>query len=222
MDERTRALVTLSSSLARGSRGEWREHMTRALETCSAAEIEETILQSCLFLGYPTALQALAVWREVSEQPASVEEWVDLKVWLERGEDVCASVYGGQYERLRENVVRLHPDIERWMLMEGYGKVLGRPGLDLKTRELCIVALLASQEAPHQLFSHLRGALQTGSTVAEIDDVVMSVSRSLPSDRAQQARQLWTELRANKQLKSESEGPDELRPAEPEDQAPIW
>jgi 4-carboxymuconolactone decarboxylase len=94
-------------------------------------------------------------------------------------------------------------------VLEGYGKIIGRPGLDLKTRELCIIALLASQEAPHQLFSHLRGALQTGSTVAEVDEVVMSVVRSLPTDRAQQARQLWSELRARKQQRAEEEVPSE-------------
>ncbi len=208
MDERTRALVALSASLARGSRGEWREHITRALESCSAAEIEEAILQSYLFLGFPITLQALATLREVTEQPASVEPWIDIAVWRERGEDVCSDVYGGQYERLRENVVKLHPDVEQWMLLEGYGKVIGRPGLDLKTRELCIIALLASQDAPHQLFSHLRGALQTGSTLAEVDEVVMSVARSLPTERAQQARQMWSELRAERQLEKEPDADD--------------
>jgi 4-carboxymuconolactone decarboxylase len=208
MDERTRALVALSASLARGSRGEWREHIMRALESCSAAEIEEAILQSYLFLGFPTTLQALATLREVTEQPASVEPWIDIAVWRERGEDVCSDVYGGQYERLRENVVKLHPDVEQWMLLEGYGKVIGRPGLDLKTRELCIIALLASQDAPHQLFSHLRGALQTGSTLAEVDEVVMSVARSLPTERAQEARQMWSELRAERQLEKEPDADD--------------
>jgi 4-carboxymuconolactone decarboxylase len=198
MDDRTAALVALSASLARGSRGEWREHMSRALQCCAAAEVEEAILQSYLFLGYPTTLQALAVWREVSVEPASIEPRADAESWRARGETVCAAVYGGQYERLRENVVRLHPDVEQWMLVEGYGKIIGRPGVDLKTRELCIIALLASQEAPHQFYSHLRGALQTGSTVAEVDEVVMSVVRSLPSDRAAQARQLWSDLRARK------------------------
>jgi 4-carboxymuconolactone decarboxylase len=210
MDERTRALVALSASLARGSRGEWRDHMTRALQVCSAAEVEEAILQSYLFLGYPVALQALAVWREVVAEPASVEHAADATMWRGRGEEVCTAVYGGQYDRLRENVVRLHPDVEQWMLLEGYGKIIGRPGLDLKTRELCIIALLASQEAPHQLFSHLRGALQTGSTVSEVDDVVLSVVRSLPTERAQQARQQWSELRARKQQKTDDEVESEV------------
>ena len=52
----------------------------------------------------------------------------------DRGEEVCRTVYGGQYEGLRRNVRDLHPDMERWMVVEGYGKVLGRPGLDPQRR----------------------------------------------------------------------------------------
>src|SRR5262245_719720 len=203
MDDRVRALVTLSSSLASGSRGEWREHLTRALDACSPTEIEETILQSYLFLGYPIALQALSLWRDVLPEPASVESSITAKTARTRGEKVCATVYGGQYRRLRTNVLRLHPDVEQWMLTEGYGKVLGRPGLDLKTRELCVIGLLAAQDAPHQLYSHLRGALNAGASVAEVDEVVMAVVRSLPSERAQKARQMWSELRSRRAERSE-------------------
>ena len=49
------------------------------------------------------------------------------------------------------------------MLAEGYGKVLGRPGLALEVRELCIVAILAGQDAAPQLYAHLRGALNVGA-----------------------------------------------------------
>jgi 4-carboxymuconolactone decarboxylase len=51
----------------------------------------------------------------------------DAALWRARGQEVCRAVYGGQYPRLRENVRDLHPDMERWMVEEGYGKVLGRP-----------------------------------------------------------------------------------------------
>jgi hypothetical protein len=50
------------------------------------------------------------------------------------------------------------------MIVEGYGKVLGRPGLDAgDVRELCIVALLAVAGRAAQLYSHLRGALNAGA-----------------------------------------------------------
>ncbi len=203
MDDRTRALIALSSALARRARGEWREQLTGALAVCTPVEVEEALLQSFLFVGYPTVLQAFAVWRDLMAEPASVEGDTQAHTWRKRGEDVCATIYSGQYERLRENVIRLHPDIEQWMLTEGYGKVLARPGLDLMTRELCIIALLAAQDAPQQLYSHLRGALHAGATPGEVDEVVLSVVRSLPPEHAQQARQLWAELRARKTAEKE-------------------
>ncbi len=55
---------------------------------------------------------------------------------------------------------------------KGYGKVLGRPGLDLATRELCIVALLAVLRTPRQLYSHLRGALNAGAPPPEMEEVL--------------------------------------------------
>lgn len=198
MDERQRALVELSAALARGSRGEWRGCMSRALSAASPAEVEETILQSYLFLGYPTVLQALGVWRELHPEPASVEGVLDNDSWQERGTEVCSTIYGGQYDKLRSNVTTLHPDVEGWMLREGYGKVLARPGLDLPTRELCIIALLASQDAEQQLYSHLRGALNAGASIAEVEDVVNIACSALPRERSQRTRAVWTELRAKR------------------------
>jgi 4-carboxymuconolactone decarboxylase len=60
------------------------------------------------------------------------------------------------------------------MLVEGYGKVLGRPGLSLRRRELCIVAMLARQgrRVERQLYSHLRGALNAGASRAEVDEAL--------------------------------------------------
>lgn len=193
-----RALVELSAALARGTRGEWRGAMTRALASATAAEVEETILQSYLFLGYPAALQALGVWRDLQPDPASVEGPGDPEQWRKRGNEVFEIVYGHSYDKLTENVTQLHPDLVNWMLTEGYGKVLARPALDLKTRELCIVALLAPQDAIQQLHSHLRGALNAGATITEVDDAVASAISSAPRERAQAARTLWAELRSKR------------------------
>ena len=87
MDERTRALIELSSAIARGARGEWRERMTAALQVTQPEEIEETILQSYLFLGYPTTLQALGVWRDLMSEPSSVEPATRMTEWRKRALD---------------------------------------------------------------------------------------------------------------------------------------
>ena len=101
---------------------------------------------------------------------------------------MCAAVYGANYAKLRENVRGLHPDVDGWMVTGGYGRVIGRPGLDLKTRELCIAALLAVWKVPRQLHSHLRGALNAGALVEEVDAAVEIACGFLEPDEAAEVR----------------------------------
>lgn len=199
MNEAERRLVQLSAAVAtRETR-----HIARALDEAaagaSAAEIEEALLQVYLFLGYPTALEAMRLWRErggAGESP-SVRAADDPAEWRARGERVCARVYGRQYARLRESVARLHADLEQWMLVEGYGKVLGRPGLALRVRELCIVAILVVQWAPRQLYAHLRGALNAGAAPQECEEAIALAAAYAPQAQAP-ALEVWNELSAPK------------------------
>ncbi len=196
MTPATAALVRLSAALGSGQDDE----LARAIDVAAAdaprEQAEEVLLQSYLFLGYPAALRALGAWRErVGGQAARTAPPEERADWRARGEQVCERVYGGAYGRLRANVARLHPDLERWMLEEGYGKVLGRPGLELRERELCIVALLAGLNAPHQLHSHLRGALNAGATPLEVEQALELAAAALPAERIEAARALWQRVR---------------------------
>jgi 4-carboxymuconolactone decarboxylase len=189
-------LVRLSAALAtRDARG-----LEVALRQCASAEdpreVEEVILQSYLFLGYPAALNAFGLWREISAVEPGPATTDCPGTWEERGEWVCQVIYGGQYERLRENVGAMHPDMERWMVVEGYGKVLGRPGLDLVTRELCIVALLAALGAPRQLYSHLRGALNAGAGPEDVDMALHEASTVQDDERRREAGEVWRRVMA--------------------------
>lgn len=195
MDDAIRSLVALSAALSAGGRRRLIEALDRAAEVAEPGAVEEALLQSYLFLGYPAALNALALWRERSDLEAPAPTADDWAGWRERGEEVCARVYGEQYERLRANVSRLQPDLERWMLTEGYGKVLGRPELELRVRELCIVALLAGLDAAPQLHAHLRGALRVGATVEEVEEAVSIAVALLAPERGAAARTIWDEVR---------------------------
>ncbi|MGH7446413.1 MAG: carboxymuconolactone decarboxylase family protein [Longimicrobiales bacterium] len=198
MNDSTRALLDVSAALAGGSTGRLDAALRSALGVVAPEAVEEALLQSYLFLGYPAALRGLAAWRRISEIPALGKPAKDFKEWERRGTEICALVYGGQYEKLRANIAALHPDMERWMVVEGYGKVLGRPGLDLVTRELCIVALLAPQDAGPQVYSHLRGALNAGAEEGEVDEAVRRVLGSLPPERARMLSDQWNAVRARR------------------------
>jgi 4-carboxymuconolactone decarboxylase len=89
----------------------------------------------------------------------------------------------------------LHPAIDAWMVTEGYGRTMGRPGLDLMRRELCTVAQTAVLEAPKQLHSHLRGALNAGASFGQIDGVLSIVNPLLSFDQWKKIKELWRTVR---------------------------
>jgi 4-carboxymuconolactone decarboxylase len=186
-----RTLIKLSAALAARDPFVLRRAMEQSALVGNPLQVEEVILQSYLFLGYPVALNAFALWREVTGREAGEGVLDDWMAWDERGEDVCRTVYGGQYEGLRRNVKALHPDMERWMVVEGYGKVLGRPGLELTTRELCIAALLAVLRAPRQLYSHLRGALNAGASPEEIEEALTTACAHLDDQGSAEVWAVW-------------------------------
>lgn len=173
LDPSTRILVELSAALSARNEGAVDEALRAALEGgLDPVSVEEAILQSYLFLGYPAALNGFGRWRILSGLAPAGGTEDDPEDWERRGEVVCGMVYGHRYASLRENIRALHPDMERWMVQEGYGKVLGRPGLPLLVREYCIVAILAVQGVPRQLHSHLRGALHAGGTGEALESVL--------------------------------------------------
>ena len=163
-------------------------------------EVEEALLQSYLFLGYPASLTGIARWREIAGPPPGESDELaspdGLMEWTERGARVCELVYGRAYEKLRGNIGRVHPAMDRWMVAEGYGKVLGRPGLSLRVRELCNVAVLAATTWEPQLHSHLRGALHAGATSTEVEEALEIGLKSIPSEDAERARRLWNRVRS--------------------------
>lgn len=202
---RRRCLVRLSAALASDDDDELEEALDRAADDATGSvvekrDVEETILQSYLFLGFPAALEAMERWRErVPEPPEARDPWLEpdgVETWRERGEKVCRRVYGRAYGRLRRKMRDLHPALDRWVLEEGYGKVLARPALPLVDRELCIVALLAVGGRGPQLHSHLRGALETGAEPRVAEAALDLALEAVDGDeRKASAREVWRRVR---------------------------
>lgn len=183
-------LVDLCAALAAGDRKAEDAASTRLIDAGQTRAVEEALLQSYLFLGFPSALEAFRRWR-ARGVPAPGPEPDDFEGWQRRGERTCRTVYGQVYDRLRQNVAELHPDLDRWMVVEGYGKVLGRPALALDIREMCIVAMLVVRGARRQLRSHLRGALNAGVERSELQEVLMRSGRRTSEANRALAEKLW-------------------------------
>jgi 4-carboxymuconolactone decarboxylase len=193
LPEETAALVRVSAAIAARAPERLAEALAAAAGVVPPEALDEAILQSHLFVGFPITLEAmrLRAGQRSGEAGTALEEVTDFRA---RGERICATVYGRSYPRLRESVAALHPELDRWMVEEGYGRVLGRPGLDLATRELCVVALLVVWDAPRQLHSHLLGARNAGATDAGIRAAVEIACGLLDDERAGRARGLLEEV----------------------------
>lgn len=193
------ALVRLSAAIAAADEETVRVHLARAWRDVRVAWVEEVILQSYLFAGFPRALNAAREWRRISGAPAPStdegERFDAFAEWTARGEETCATVYGPFYARLRHNIRQLHPALDAWMIVEGYGKVLSRPQLDLARRELCIVAACAAGRQDRQLHSHLHGALHAGASAQTVSATLQALEGLITAADAERYRQLWAKVR---------------------------
>ena len=57
-----------------------------------------------------------------------------------------------------------------------WGDVWTRPGLDRRTRSLLNLAMLTALNRPHEVRLHVRGAINNGVTVAEIQEVLLQAA----------------------------------------------
>ncbi|MCU0623773.1 MAG: carboxymuconolactone decarboxylase family protein [Gemmatimonadaceae bacterium] len=200
LDDATRQLVLVAAAIAGGSEAASRAALAAAHAAgVPAAWVEEVVLQSYLFAGFPRALNAMREWRRISGAPAPADDprsaLAMAPQWAADGERTCAVVYGDFYTRLRHNIGELHPALDAWMIVDGYGKVLSREGLDLARRELCVVAACAAQEQDRQLHSHLHGAVNAGVALEVVGDVLALLEDRLSADAAQRYRLLWRRVR---------------------------
>ena len=203
LDARTAALVRVAAAVARGKAPELEVRFAAARDArVPGLWIEELLLQSMLVVGYPLALMAFGTWRglgaPVEGDGAEDLAHADWEAWAARGAVVCREVYGRAYHKLLVNLRALHPALEHLVLVDAYGKVIGRPGLDLKRRELCTIATTAVLGTADQLHSHLRGALNTGAEPKEIEAVLALVDGDLDPELRQSAHHQWADVKKRK------------------------
>jgi 4-carboxymuconolactone decarboxylase len=168
---------------ALGREAKLKRELTKALsQGVSIRHIHETFLQLYLFAGFPRMINAFMALDGLSNgAEAFVEESPDLS----RGEALCRAIYGKNYEPMIARMRSMHPELAKWILQEGYGKVLSRPALPGRDRELISVAMLTAQGLYVQLHSHVRGALHLGATPADIRRVLDACRDLIPKSRIQ-------------------------------------
>ena len=94
-----------------------------------------------------------------------------------RGWTKLNEIDGEQGQKVLDSLQDIAPDFARYMIEFPFGDIYSRPGLDLKTRELAVVAALtALGNAAPQLKVHIHGALNVGCRREEVVEVMMQMA----------------------------------------------
>lgn len=163
-----------------------------AMEALGAAAagraFAERVLMVHLFAGFPRQIVALQTWRNVLEEqrhPApSLREAPPSDP--SAGRATFDAIYGDVAPIVLERLRALAPILPRLILDHAYGRILARPGLSVRDRELASVGALAVTDTPEQLQSHIRGAIRNGASHEAVLATIAAVSDLIP-ERAQSA-----------------------------------
>jgi len=125
------------------------------------------------------------------------------KETFERGLEIRKSVIGAEFV---DNAFKTADDFNMPMqeLVTEYcwGYVWGRDGLSLKSRSMINLAMISTLNRPHELKTHIKGALKNGMTRDEIREVFMQVAiyAGVPAgvDSFRIAREVFAEIDGKK------------------------
>lgn len=94
-----------------------------------------------------------------------------------RGWAKLKEIDGQAGENVIESLQDIAPDFARLLIEFPFGDIYSRPGLDLKMRELAVVAALTAMgNAAPQLKVHIHGARNVGCSRQEIVEVIMQMA----------------------------------------------
>ena len=95
----------------------------------------------------------------------------------ERGLAKLQQIDGEGGTKVVESLAGIAPDFARLLIEFPFGDIYSRPGLDLRSREIAVVAALTAMgNAAPQLKVHIQGALNVGVTRAEVVEVIMQMA----------------------------------------------
>jgi 4-carboxymuconolactone decarboxylase len=95
----------------------------------------------------------------------------------EKGMQIRKSVLGEDHvNRAEANKSEFDADFQRLITETAWGTVWARPGLDIKTRHLLTIAMLATLGNHEELAMHIRATPNTGVTREDVKEVLLQVA----------------------------------------------
>lgn len=93
-----------------------------------------------------------------------------------RGWNKLKEIDGEAGEQVVNGLKDISPELSQFIIEYSFGEVYSLKTLDNKSKEIVAVSSLIAQGAIPQLKVHLNGALNTGSSINEIKEVILQMS----------------------------------------------
>ena len=111
----------------------------------------------------------------ISDHPSQTFQSDDAR--YVRGLEKLHEIDGAAGQRVIDALAPIAPDFARYLIEFPFGDIYSRPNLDLKSREIAVVAALTAMgNATPQLKVHVQGALNVGCSRDEIIEVMMQMA----------------------------------------------
>lgn len=175
LDVKTREMITCVTLATMQTLPQLKAHAAAALNVgVTPVELREAIYQCAPFIGFPKTLNAVSTINEVFKEkgialPLESQETVKEDERFEKGKEIQFPLYG---EKMKESLKTLpdgmNADLPRLLTEMCFGDFYTHDGLDIKTRELLSLCVLATLGADRQIESHTRGNIKAGNDKATL------------------------------------------------------
>lgn len=94
-----------------------------------------------------------------------------------RGLEKLREIDGMAGQNVIDSLADIAPDFARYLIEFPFGDIYSRPQLDLKSREIGVIAALTAMgNAAPQLKVHIHGALNVGCSHEEVVEIIMQMA----------------------------------------------
>ena len=180
LDIKTREMITCVTLTTMQTLPQLKAHIGASLNIgITPIEIRESIYLCAPFIGFPKTLNALATANEVFKEqgivlPLEKQGMVNEQNRGTKGAEIQQPLYGDAIKKaLKDLPDSLGDDVARFLTEYGFGDIYTRGGLDLKTKELLVYAVITTLEADSQLRSHTLSNIKLGNDKSTLTSVVI-------------------------------------------------
>ncbi|MCE5224831.1 MAG: carboxymuconolactone decarboxylase family protein [Porphyromonadaceae bacterium] len=180
LDIKTREMITCVTLTTMQTLPQLKAHIGASLNIgITPIEVRESIYLCAPFIGFPKTLNALATANEVFKErgialPLEKQGMVNEQNRGTKGAEIQQPLYGDAIKKaLKDLPDGLGYDVARFLTEYGFGDIYTRGGLDLKTKELLVYAVITTLEADSQLRSHTLSNIKLGNDKSTLTSVVI-------------------------------------------------